>query len=245
MINANILNTLNQYFAVHSAHNFVVNPSIPILYFGDEVAYRNSNLKVITVGKNPSLNEFLDSRINHYNINYRFPNWNGTNPIRVLDEYFRQNPLRQWFSSFEPILNGKDSSYYTNSQFKNIALHTDLCSPLATDPTWSKLDINQQQLLFTQGVQIWWDLIKDLAPDIILVSIPARLFLNNISNVLGQPIHTITHLADGAIRKQSYIVYRQFLNINNKLTKIVFGQAANKPFGTITTKDKLIIGGLI
>jgi hypothetical protein len=245
MINTNLLNTLNQYFAIHRVQSFVVNPSIPILYFGDEVGYRNSYLKVITVGKNPSLNEFLDPNTNHYNINYRFPNWNGVNLTQVLDEYFRQIPLKQWFSSFEPILNGKGCSYYTNNGFDNIALHTDICSPLATDPTWSRLNVNQQQLLFTQGVQIWWDLIKALAPDIILVSIPQNLFLNNISNVLGQPIFTITHRVNGIIRQWPYIVYRQQLNINNRLTKIVFGQAANKPFGTISNAKKLILGGLI
>jgi len=245
MINPILLTALNQYFVANMPLNFVVNPSIPILYFGDEVAYRSSNLKVITVGKNPSLNEFLDPITYSYNIGYRFPNWNGTNLMQVLDEYFRQNPLRQWFSSFEPILNGKNCSYYTNTKFQNIALHTDICSPLATDPTWSKLNINQKQLLFPQGVKIWWNLVKDLAPDIILVSIPQNLFQNNISNVLGQPIYTITHRTNGNIRTKPYLVYQQQLNINNKMTKIVFGQAANKPFGTITNADKLIIGGLI
>jgi hypothetical protein len=94
-------------------------------------------------------------------------------------------------------------------------------------------------------VKIWWNLVKDLAPDIILVSIPQNLFQNNISNVLGQPIYTITHRTNGNIRTKPYLVYQQQLNINNKMTKIVFGQAANKPFGTITNADKLIIGGLI
>jgi hypothetical protein len=36
----------------------VVTPSMPILYFGDFDAYRASDIRVVTVGLNPSLAEF-------------------------------------------------------------------------------------------------------------------------------------------------------------------------------------------
>lgn len=245
MINANPLNIVNTYFNTHAHQSFVVKPSIPILYFGDEVAYRKSRIKVITVGKNPSLNEFYNRSTKQFNISYRFPKWNGTNLTSVLDEYFRQNPLDQWFSSFEPILNGLNGSFYSNTNFQNIILHTDICSPIATDPTWGGLTTTQQILLFTQGLKIWWDLVYDLAPDIILVSIPRNQFLKIINNNLGLPFHTIFNKKNGSQRKRPYIVYRQHLNINGKNTKVIFGQAANKPFDTITTADKLLIGGLI
>jgi hypothetical protein len=151
MLNPNLINTLNQYFETHKLHDFVVNPSIPILYFGDEIAYRKSECKVITVGKNPSLNEFCKNNkkqgARQFDIKHKFPNWNGTNLTQVLNEYFKQDPLKQWFSSFEPILRGLKCSYYQNTQFQNIALHTDICSPIATEPTWSKLKPNQQQYL--------------------------------------------------------------------------------------------------
>ena len=156
-----------------------------------------------------------------------------------------QNPLRQWFSSFEPILNGLNCSFYSNTKYQNVALHTDICSPIATNPTWSKLNGKQQQQLFPQGLQIWCNLVKDLAPDIMLVSIPVKLFLQTINNMLGQQIYSITHLTNGGERKRPYVVHRQFLNMNNKLTKVVFGQAANKPFDTITFEDKFKIGGQI
>ena len=35
-----------------------VSPAIPILFFGDHHAYRGSPLRVLTVGLNPSLEEF-------------------------------------------------------------------------------------------------------------------------------------------------------------------------------------------
>ena len=38
MLNANLLNTVTSYFNANIQQNFVVNPSIPILYFGDEAA---------------------------------------------------------------------------------------------------------------------------------------------------------------------------------------------------------------
>jgi hypothetical protein len=245
MINPNLLNSVNQYFARHKSQSFVVNPSIPILYFGNEEAYRASDLKVITVGKNPSLNEFLDKGLGKYNVLYRFPNFNGKNYTSVWNEYFQKRPLIQWFSAFEPILNGMGCSYYQNNQFKNIVLHTDICSPIATDPTWSRLSNNQQQLLFTQGLQIWWDLVKDLAPDVILISIPKNLFMQNISTVFGQSIFTASHRANGKRRIRSYEVFRQYLNINNKLTNIVYGKANIKPFMDIDDNLKRKLGSQI
>lgn len=47
-----------EYFDTHKNNELVVKPSLPILYFGNLDAYRKSELKVITVGKNPSDNEF-------------------------------------------------------------------------------------------------------------------------------------------------------------------------------------------
>jgi len=63
MINNNLLQLTLKHFNQVSKNQYTVNPSIPILYFGDEVAYRSSVLKVITVAKNPSLNEFCEKVI--------------------------------------------------------------------------------------------------------------------------------------------------------------------------------------
>ncbi len=38
----------------HKEEDFIVKPSIPILFFGDSEKYFESELKVITVGLNPS-----------------------------------------------------------------------------------------------------------------------------------------------------------------------------------------------
>ena len=41
-----------------AGYGVVVQPSIPILFFGDSAAYFASSVKVITVGLNPSKKEF-------------------------------------------------------------------------------------------------------------------------------------------------------------------------------------------
>lgn len=122
-----------------SVHH-LVRPSIPILFFGDSKAFASSPLRTITVGLNPSREEF--PRRAPF---LRFPAAEGTSvraPDRYLaslDAYFRTAPYTGWFNpSFEPLLRGLGASYY--DQASSVALHTDLCSPLATDPTWSRLD---------------------------------------------------------------------------------------------------------
>lgn len=242
MINHNLLQVTLNHFSQVSQNTYIVNPSIPILYFGDEKAYRSSALKVITVGKNPSLNEFLQKGTSTYDIYYRFPNFNGSNYTSVWNEYFRKESLYQWFSAFEPILNGMGCSYYSDNDFVNKVLHTDICSPFATDPTWSKLDNNFRKLLFNQGFQIWKGLLKDLKPDVILVSIPKALFINHINKSVGNPIYTITMKKDNKPRSKPYYIYFQEINLNGESVKIIFGQAANKPFGTVLNKDKPKIG---
>lgn len=125
-------------FGHASALRSRVTPSIPILFFGDLHAYLSSTVRVLTVGLNPSLREFpADSPLQ------RFPLAEGVTvgePDRYLDTlsaYFQTDPYWGWFSAFEPLLNGLEASYYNGRP--STALHTDICSPVATDPTWSSL----------------------------------------------------------------------------------------------------------
>jgi len=50
-------------------------------------------------------------------------------------------------------------------------LHTDLCSPLATNPTWSGLSERQRDLLLAEGPKLWAMLVLALRPDVMLVSL--------------------------------------------------------------------------
>ncbi len=79
---------------------FVLAPSIPILYFGDGEGYFESKTKVITVGLNPSRIEFLEN--DRYS---RFAKAQGIYPqilngdyyqeyLEALNGYFSNNPYR-------------------------------------------------------------------------------------------------------------------------------------------------------
>ena len=144
-----------------------VSPSMPILFFGDLHAYFSSRVRVLSVGLNPSLHEFpTDSPFR------RFPLAEGVTlrePEPYLDalsasrtRHFRTDPYRGWFSAFEPMLNGLGASFYEGKP--STALHTDLCSPVATDPTWSGLDPDEQKALEKEGGPLWHGLLEVLQP---------------------------------------------------------------------------------
>lgn len=243
-INA-LIRTSWQMYATFEQQPFLVKPSIPILFFGDSDKYFSSRFKVITLGLNPSRAEFPEpDRF------LRFDAARGVYPrilegacydkyLQALNGYFRRppnHPYGPWFNSFEPLLRGLDCSYYGTTT--NTALHTDLCSPLATDPTWSKLPEEAQRRLFDCGTPLWHSLIEWLIPDLIVASL-ARSHLRRI--VFPQRdgwrvIYTIR-------RTNPYIVELIKLRVGNgSITNLVFGKAANTPFGTVSSIDKDRIG---
>lgn len=242
MISKKLIEKTLKYYNTHKNEKDVVKPSLPILYFGDLNAYRESSLKIITVGKNPSDNEFRLNKNDSFSF-VRFSKWNETskNLISALNPYFENKPLRQWFSCFEPILNDLSASYY-NSNYNHTALHTDICSPLATNPTWSKLSKETQSSLYEEGFEIWKELIEELQPDIMLVSIPHALF-KSVFKSCGNKLVVFNDKKNGEPRKKPYVVEEcKYVLSTGKKVKVVFGQAANKPFDTIFDKQKIEIG---
>ncbi|KAA6301957.1 MAG: hypothetical protein EZS26_001960 [Candidatus Ordinivivax streblomastigis] len=246
MISRNLINKTIAYFEKYSNESFVVTPSLPILYFGDLSAYQNSELKVITVGKNPSSIEFSKTKEDENFSFFRFPLWNNRqyNLVEALNEYFEVDPYMKWFSCFEPILKGMQSSYRSVDGYPNIALHTDICSPLATKPTWTILKREQQKSLFEEGFEIWKELIEELQPDVMLISVP-RVLLHGIAPT-GKELITFDKTKNGGKRKTTYVVTEHIYPLRSgKVTKIIFGQAANKPFDTISSEQKVEIGQTI
>ena len=143
---------------------------MPILFFGDLDAYRSSPIRVLTVGLNPSLHEFPAGEPFR-----RFPLAEddcGQEPSRYLDAmsaYFRTDPYRGWFGAFEPLLNGVGASHYDGGA--STALHTDICSPVATNPTWSQLDKTDHAALEADGGPLWHMLLEELRPQIVALSV--------------------------------------------------------------------------
>ena len=154
---------------------FVVPKSIPIPFFGDVNDYLNSRLRIVTAALNPSDQEFPAKNMGGYS---RFDVSNGllgTEQLAVeLSSYFKKNPYRRWFSSFEMVLKGMGASYggkMSTDPFKNSSIHVDLCSPIATSPTWSGLLATDRNLLVPFGRSTFIALMKELKPHIIIASV--------------------------------------------------------------------------
>ena len=224
---------------------FIVKPSIPILFFGHSPRYFSSPLKVVTLGLNPSGVEFPEQdrflrfrKAQHLDPGVQDEKFVSTY-LDALNGYFQSppnHPYKPWFNSFEPILQGLECSYYGGAT--NTALHTDICSPLATSPTWSRLSSDVQSRFMEPGSRLWHSLIEWLSPDVIIASV-ARSHLSRISFARAanwQVIHTVD-------RDNPYKVELSSLRRpDGKNTYLAFGKAANTPFGTVSNVDKRKIG---
>ena len=229
----------------------VVRPSIPILFFGDSQQYFASGIKAITVGLNPSRREFpADApfdRFRHAQSLYPAVLDGGQDQVYLaaLNNYFHQRPYTSWFSCFEPVLNGMDCSYYRTRP--NTALQTELCSPLATDPTWSGLSRAEHDLLMHDGVALWHRLVEYLAPDVILISV-ARAHLAKINFEVLEAWKTFynnTERKDGTRKHRPYQMLIQTVRIGGKSVPLIFGPAARKPFGHLSNAAKHDVGSHI
>jgi hypothetical protein len=223
-----------------------VRPSMPILFFGDLARYEASRLRVITVGLNPSDEEFP-----HDDPWSRFPGGaqltadelDQTFLTRYVDElsrYFEVTPYRRWFDrSFEPLLRGIDASYYPHAA--NVALHTDIASPVPTNPTWSELS-PARRALHHGGAALWRRLADLLAPDLIVVSV-AREHLAAISTSPFSEWGELTRVD----RERPFVVSTTRMPVadGRKSAVVVFGRCTNVPFGSVSFSKREWIGAQI
>ncbi len=213
--------------------------TIPIHWFGDRVAYNRSKIRIVTVGLNPSDKEFRNNNRESFNIGLRFQDYEEKGLEAVYNNYFEYNPY-SWFKSFECILNGLDASYYSEKGMPNRVLHTDSCSPWATDPTWSKLPNQEKKNLMENehGFEQWKQLIRQLKPDIILFSIPEeyikKLDLENERSVFV----TISNDKKGVPRKKSVVIEKGVYG----RSLAIFGRTWNVPFGALGEDQKKDLG---
>jgi hypothetical protein len=232
--------------ATASTGDCVVRPAVPILWFGDVDRYLASPVRVVTVALNPSLAEFpAESPFN------RFRSAASIRGIRTgadYDAYRRAlwsyflptgDPYTSWFASLEPLLNGMGASFYGG--LANTALHTDMCSPVATNPTWSRLVATTKANLIGAGRPLWHDLIRVLRPHVMLVSV-AQKYLTDVSFTPVSdwlPVHTIE-------RENPYVFKARRLQIDDDHVSLtVFGRAAQKPFGHVSNAAKGPAGAAI
>ena len=219
----------------HAAARCAVSPSIPILYFGDCDAFRRSTVRILTVGLNPSKREFPSSSFQ------RFPAFESSYR-EAWNRYFQTCPYG-WFSTFDHLLEGFDASFYGGR--KHTALHTDLLSPVATDPTWSNLPKSDREVLGKTGIPLWHDLIMYLKPHILLISIADRHKEEISFPVIRdwKKVFRATKKKDGTPRREPYDVMHSVVRISDNFkADILFGRAAQTPFGALSNDDKKRIG---
>jgi len=222
-----------------------VTPSAPILFFGDLHGYRNSRLRILTVGLNPSLHEFPTDKPF-----LRFPaivDQRNRNPycyIEAMSQYFVIAPYSSWFNSFEALLNGMGASYYQGHE--SVALHTDICSPVATNPTWSRLNENIRNLLVKKGGSLWHMLMQELRPQLVVLSV-AKAHLSRIKFkplTDWQLVHAFHEKANGESRSRPYDISARWYDIECSRSLFIFGRAAHTPFGLLSARQKHEAGKL-
>ena len=229
-----------------AGRKWCVSPAVPILFFGDLDAYRASPLRVLTVGKNPSLHEFPTAQPFR-----RFPHLGegslDREPSRYLaamSAYFWTAPYSGWFSAFEPLLNGMGTSYYEGSP--STALHTDICSPIATNPTWSRLNATARAELESDGGPLWHMLLEELQPQIVALSIAKahlkRIKFKPIMN--WEVIHVLKRKAGGKARSRPYEVRARWYDVGGERSLFIFGEAAQTPLGKLSDSQKRKAGAL-
>ena len=148
---------------------YVVKPAIPMVWFGDLERYERSSKKVVTVALNPSLREFEGARFNIVSLN------TGNVISRLestLNAYFETNPYG-WFKHFENALAALGASYYAQ-RASNTAVHIDIYSAIATDPTWGELTARQKKNIDRRD--LFKRLLVLLKPDVILFSADKKVF---------------------------------------------------------------------
>ena len=223
-----------------------VSPAVPVLFFGDVAAYSVSPLRVVTVGLNPSLREFpLSDPFQRFPLAVDTGHQDLGRYLEALAAYFLTNPYDKWFGSLEPLLNGMGASFYDRES--STVLHTDICSPVATDPTWSRLSEADRAVLVADGVPLWHELLEILQPNVVVLSV-ARQHLARIDFDKLAPwesIHCFDYTADGALRDRPYEVDGCWHAVGGEPSLFVFCPASQTPLGSITKIQRRELGSIL
>jgi hypothetical protein len=217
--------------------DFVVSPSIPIVWFGDIEKYQRSPKRILTISINPSLHEFPQSpKQPRFDI-VDFSNSNALDALySTLNHYFYDNPYGNpydWFKKYNKLMSVLDCSYgglYGNKT--NTAIHIDIYTAIATNPTFGHLESHEKALI--QNTSLFNELFDLLDPGVVLISVNHPAFENhfntwNLTNEINFP---------GPNRIETYIK-------NEK--RLIWGTvgAGGVPFGCIPERATIeIISGI-
>lgn len=164
---------ITRFNSLYKNKYFIVPNFIPIFWFCNVEKYFCSQSKIITVSLNPLDIEFKIKDSDEPSTKFRFPNYDGSIKTFYIayNNYFIKNLYPKWFNtSFRDVLKSFNASYYEEEGFPNIALHTYIACPYATNPTWSGLVNDVKADLENMGIKTWHKLVSTLEPDLILFS---------------------------------------------------------------------------
>jgi hypothetical protein len=216
----------------------IVNPSIPVLWFGDLIRYmEGSRKRVVTLAINPSSDEFRLNKKDLFNFirfkqgkdiwfKDRLEDSDKLIFIDTLNEYFKDEPYK-WFKRLETPLNCIDATLggkLQNGDFSNTAIHIDLC-PLATKEKWKDVEGTVKEALKEDARLLLSKLLQYLKPDVILASISEEDIMS-IFNLSAKKDYE----AEFKNNKGGFI--RQY---NYKGIKLIVGRSMQgTPFGAMT-----------
>jgi hypothetical protein len=222
----------------------LVRPSVPIAWFGDLDAYARSPVRIMTVGLNPSRSEFpacdpflrfrraeplaQRSELSEADVDLY---------VGAISRYFADHPYRRWFDgSYREVLKGIGATFYPSALSRVTAIHSDLMSTLATDPTWTGLSRARQLNLARDGVALWHRLTEVVKPQVVVASLAERHLAAIFPGIDGwQEVYAVW-------KKKKWTVRAAQLSIGRSVSILVHAPAQTLPFGPFTTAEKLELG---
>ena len=141
------------------------------------------------------------------------------------------------------MLNGMGASYCKGQP--STALHTDICSPIATDPTWSCLDPEQQKALKKDGRPLWHSLLELLRPEVVVFWVASKHLSSFKFEAVTKCylIHVYTKTKNGSERERPVKVCAQWFEICGDRSLFFFiNPAEQAPLGFLDDSKKQEIG---
>ena len=253
-----ILNCWNNFQKIKQLP-YVVPNSIPILWFGDLNAYSSSDLRVRHCGIKPvEYGISPQKRINKLRCYSSLPkaaslvgkSYLSPTDIQIyedsMNDYFVNNLngkstwYRTWFSNNEAALHGLDASYFDSVNYKRIAIHIDLQTPVATNK-WSSLTNNQKQVLQDNVGYSFSQLLNHLDPHVIITSMNRDYIKNNFTDNNNNPCaekNAPFNYQKKDAKGRTYTYIRAFcLNSGRYL---IWGNNGNTPFARLNQNQDII-----